>query len=266
MNVFDEMGVYWEEIADQNPTQNQIEFIKTILKEKTAVLDLACGTGRHTISLSKDGYSMVGLDISPNLLRIAKNRSPSIRLVRGDMRCLPFKAGAFSASVSMDTSFGYLPTEQDDLQSLRELRNTLSPGNVLIVDVFNRELLLLKYPLNRRVGFKWFFLPILLKFHNRLSRMALFRFFKWRDYPSFFLLQKRTVNANGGRLCDLWVVYDKARGQIRVFRHSVRLYGLKRLQGLLEEAGFMVKHVYGDYVGQNFCRNSERLILVANVK
>jgi len=266
MNVFDEMGVYWEEIADQNPIQNQIQFIKSTLKEKALVLDLACGTGRHAIPLSKLGYSMVGLDISPNLLRIAKDRSRSIQLVRGDMRFLPFKAGAFSASVSMDTSFGYLPAEQDDLQSLKELRNALSPGNVFIVDVFNRELLLLKYPLNRRVGFKWVFLPILLKFNNRLAKRVLFRFFKWREYPSFFLLQKRSVNPGGDKLCDLWVVYDKARGQIRVFRHSVRLYGLKRLQGLLEEAGFMVKHVYGDYVGQNFCRNSERLILVANVK
>ena len=33
MNVFDEMGVYWAEIADQNSTQSQIQFIKNTLKE-----------------------------------------------------------------------------------------------------------------------------------------------------------------------------------------------------------------------------------------
>ena len=43
-------------------------------------------------------------------------------------------------------------------------------------------------------------------------------------------------------------------------------YELKRLQALLEEAGFMVKHVFGDYDGQNFSCNSNRLILVANAK
>ncbi len=266
MNVFDEMGVYWAEIADQSSTQNQIQFIKDTLKGNGLVLDLACGTGRHSIPLSKAGYNMVGLDISLNLLRIAKNRWRSVQLVRGDMRCLPFKAGAFSATVSMDTSFGYLPSEQDDMQSLRELREALNQGGNLIVDVFNRERLMLKYNANRRTEFRWVFLPILLKFNNRLAKRVLFRFFKWREYPSFFLLQKRTVNAGGDRLCDLWVVCDKAGGQIRVFRHISRLYELKRLQGLLENAGFMVKRVYGDYDGQSFSSKSHRLILVAAAK
>jgi len=266
MNVFDEMGVYWAEIADQSSTLNQIQFIKNTLKGNGLVLDLAYGTGRHSIPLSKDGYDMVGLDVSLNLLKIAKNRRRSVQLVRGDMRFLPFKAGAFSASVSMDTSFGPLPSEQDDMQSLRELRETLSQGSVLIVDVFNRERLMLKYNENRHTEFKWVFLPILLKFNNRFARRVLFRFFKWREYPSFFLLQKRTVNAGGERLCDLWVVCDKAGGQIRVFRHISRLYELKRLQLLLEAAGFMVKHVYGDYDGQSFSRNSSRLIFIASAE
>lgn len=64
----------------------------------------------------------------------------------------------------------------------------------------------------------------------------------------------------------MWVVYDKARGQIRVFRHIARLYELKRLQVLLEKADFMVKGVYGDYNGQSFSRNSSRLILVASAE
>ena len=266
LSVFDEMGLYWAEIADQSHTEKQIQFIKNILKGNGLVMDLACGTGRHSIPLSKEGYNMVDLDISLNLLTIAKNRWSHIQLVRGDTRCLPFKAGAFSASISMDTSLGVLPSEHDDLQSLKELREAFGQDGVLIVDVFNRERLMLKYNANRRTEFKWVFLPILLRFNNRLARRVLFRFFKWREYPSFFLFQKRTVNAGGERVCDLWVVCDKAGRQIRVFRHISRLYELKRLQLLLEEAGFTVKQVYGDYDGQSFNRNSSRLILVANAK
>lgn len=95
MNVFDEMGNYWAEIADKNSTENQIHFIKNILKTNGYVLDLACGTGRHSIPLSKEGYGMVGLDASLNLLRIAKKRWSQIQLVRGDMRFLSFRSGAF---------------------------------------------------------------------------------------------------------------------------------------------------------------------------
>ncbi len=266
MNVFDEMGNYWAEIADQNSTDRQTQFIRNTLKAKGLILDLACGTGRHSISLSKEGYSMVGLDSSPNLLRIAKNRWSHAQLVKGDMRCLPFKPQAFSAAVSMDTSFGYLPSEQDDMQSLSGLQKILSQEGVLIIDVFNRERLILKYRANWLTHLKWVFLPILLKFHNRLARWMLFQFFKWKEYPSFFLLQKRTVNENGDKLCDLWVVCDKAQGHIRVFEHIARLYEFRRLQVLLEKAGFTVNGIYGDYEGQCFSSNSSRLILIASAK
>jgi ubiquinone/menaquinone biosynthesis C-methylase UbiE len=242
MNVFDEMGVYWAEIADQNPTERQVQFVKDTLKPQGLILDLACGTGRHTIPLSKEGYDIVGLDISPNLLKIAKTRRGSVQLVRADMRRLPFKPGAFAAAVSIDTSLGYLPSGKDDLQALTELQKTLRQEGILILDVFNRELLMQKYAAKKSVN------P------------------KQREYPSFFLSQKRTVDKNGAKLRDLWTVCDKAEGQIRVFRHVSRLYPLKTLQGLLEKAGFTVKRVSGDYEGQQFSPDSNRLILVASAK
>lgn len=67
------MGNYWSEIADQNQTQKQIQFLKNVLPRSGLVLDLACGTGRHLIPLSMEGYDMVGLDISFRLLKMGKN-------------------------------------------------------------------------------------------------------------------------------------------------------------------------------------------------
>ena len=269
-NVFDEMGVYWSEIADENSTSQQIQFLKDTVGKGGLVLDLACGTGRHTIPLSNEGYGVVGLDVSVKLLKIAKHRSPQVQLVKGDMRYLPFNGEVFSAAVSMDTSFGYLPSKTADLQSLIELHKTLRQGGLLILDVFNKERMISKYRLGlkRRVanGLKWWVLPILLHSHNRLARKLLFLFFKWKEYPGFFLLQKRTVSADGEELCDSWVVYDKATGQMRLFRHSVHLYGLSQLKGLLEKAGFAVNRVYGGYEAQAFTHNSSRLILMAKAK
>lgn len=268
-NVFDELGIYWSEIADENFTKQQIQFIKNTVGKEGLVLDLACGTGRHTIPLSNEGYGVVGLDVSLKLLKIAKHRSPQIQLVKGDMRHLPFNGEVFSTAVSMDTSFGYLPSETADLQSLIELHKTLRQGGLLILDVFNRERMISKYRLGlkRRVanGLKWWSLPILLHSHNRLLRKMLFLFFKWREYPSFFLLQKRTISADG-ELCDLWVVCDKATGQMHLFRHSVRLYGLSQLKGLLEKAGFAVKGQYGSYSLEAYSADSSRLIVLANTK
>lgn len=258
------MGLYWSEIADQNPTERQLQFLRATVKPAGPVLDVACGTGRHLVSLVKGGYDVVGLDISRRLLEIAKSRLSGVQLVRADMRHLPFKPHAFAAALSMDTSFGYLPTEPDDLQSLTEIKAALAQRGEFVIDVFNRQQLLEKYNGNWRRQLKRFFFPV--KFSNRLSRRLLFRLFKWREYPSFFLLQKRTVRAHGTKLHDLWVVCDKADGQIRVFRHIARLYDPNYLRRLLESAGFLVDRVFGDYELQQFNVGSNRLILVTNAK
>ena len=72
------MGVYWAEIADKNQTERQIQFLKSHLKPAGYVLDLACGSGRHSIASKPEGYMMVGLDVSRSLLKIAKQRSNDI--------------------------------------------------------------------------------------------------------------------------------------------------------------------------------------------
>ena len=120
-NVFDEMGEIWVEIADKNQTELQVAFLKSQLKPDGYILDLGCGSGRHLIPMAAAGYGIIGLDGSLRLLRIAKKRNGDVELVRGDVRFLPFREEAFKAAISMDTSFGYLPSEKDDVQSLREV-------------------------------------------------------------------------------------------------------------------------------------------------
>jgi SAM-dependent methyltransferase len=240
-NVFDEMGVYWAEIADDNQTEPQIQFLKSLLKPVGSVLDLACGSGRHSIALSADGYMLVGLDGSRSLLKIAKQRSHNIPVVLGDIRFLPFKTGTFAATVSVDTSFGYLPSEADDKNCLSEVRRVLSQEGLLVIDVFNREYLALKY--------KW---------QTNSS--------KEKEYPSFILQQKRIISDSSDWLCDSWTISDKRDGQVRFFKHKVRLYKKDKLSGLLEGAGFRVNRVLGGYKGETFSVNSPRLIFLAIAK
>ena len=176
---------------------------------------------RHTIALCKAGFDVVGLDISVNLLRIAKTRGASV-LVRSDMRFLPFKSGTFAAAVSMDNSFGYLPTEKEDEQSLAEVKRVLKTGGLFVLDVFNREKLLKKYSAKDTSP-------------------------KLYDYPSFTLQQERTVSTDGDWLCDHWTITQRTNGQVSVFNHKARLYTQSQLEGMLSKAGFLVAAVFGDY-------------------
>ena len=240
-NVFDEMGKYWVEIADNHHTEQQIRFLKKQLAGGGCILDLACGAGRHTISLRNEGYKIVGLDASANLLKIGKQREAGVMLVCGDMHFLPFREKTFSAVISMDTSIGYLPTEKEDAESLAEARRVLKKGGVFLVDVFNR-------------------LNLITKYQDKAQLTKNF------EYHSFRLQQKRQLSENGKMLCDTWIIHDKPVGETRVFKHIVRLYDFNQLSGLLESVCFAVKKVFGSYEEQEFSADSSRLIIIATAK
>jgi len=153
--LFNQISSYWAEMADANATDKQVGFTLRHLTADGLVLDLGCGNGRHTVPLWKAGYNVIGLDISPCLLQLAKQKAAQANtglvLVRADMRFLPFRAEVFAAVLSLDTSFGYLPSAKEDLQSLTELSRTLLVQGVLLLDVFNRERMLQRH--GKKVGF-----------------------------------------------------------------------------------------------------------------
>ncbi len=258
--LFDQISSYWTEIAQADHTENQLHFVKTHIEPKGWILDLACGSGRHTVNLSIADYRMVGLDMSLNLLQIAKRKASEagVRapLVRADMRFLPFHSGVFAAVVSLDASFGYLPTEKEDLLSLKEVCRTLQNGGVLLLDVFNRERLARRY--RKRFGFDLSSLYRLLPKFPQLASL-----FRWKEYPSFYLLQKREVTDDEEKLLDVWVFRDKKTHKISVAVHVARLYRLVPLRALLKEAGLQVVHVKGGYEKQTYSEEAKRLIVMA---
>ena len=90
-------------------------------------IDAGCGTGAHLGLLASRGWSVVGLDLSADQLRLARRRSPS--LVRGDAGSMPFPDACASRVVSVLTL-----TDLDDVEPFfREAKRILSPGGLLIV-------------------------------------------------------------------------------------------------------------------------------------
>src|SRR6516164_9357749 len=63
------------------------------------MIDLGCGSGAFTHLLQRAGYACVGLDISGQLLRLARRRYPGIEFVQGDIEHLPFADGSFDAAL-----------------------------------------------------------------------------------------------------------------------------------------------------------------------
>lgn len=91
-----------------------------------SVLDVGCGTGSYTAALAERGWNVTGVDISEDMLRLARERG--VAAIRADATALPFEDGSFDAAVSVLTN-----TDFDDLGAVvREIVRILRPGGPLV--------------------------------------------------------------------------------------------------------------------------------------
>ncbi len=116
--------------------------IEKLLKEQQVktVLDMTCGTGSQVFYLAERGYEVVGSDLSPSLIKIARDKAKdagkNITFIEGDMRTL--HVGKFDAVITIFNAIGHL-TKKDFEQALKNIRANLSDGGVYVFDIFNLQ-------------------------------------------------------------------------------------------------------------------------------
>lgn len=101
------------------------------------ILDLGCGTGNITQRLSDNGYDMIGVDNSQDMLNIAReksNQNQSILYLNQDMREFELY-GTVAAVVSLCDSMNYITDYEDLITVLKLVNNYLDPGGVFIFDL-----------------------------------------------------------------------------------------------------------------------------------
>jgi SAM-dependent methyltransferase len=96
------------------------------------LLDVACGTGRH-LRFLKRYFKAEGLDLDPNLLKIARNRNPDLLFHRGNM--LTFNLHKqFDVITCLFSAIGYMKTVPELRRAIRNMGRHLKAGGVLIVE------------------------------------------------------------------------------------------------------------------------------------
>ena len=97
-----------------------------------ALLDVACGTGKHIWYL-RDKYKCTGLDLSAELLRAARDRNPDVAFFPGDMR--DFDLGEFYDVVTcLFSAIGYCRTFTELESAFMSFSKHLAPGGIAIVE------------------------------------------------------------------------------------------------------------------------------------
>jgi SAM-dependent methyltransferase len=201
-----------------------------------AALDLGCGPGRHAIPLARRGFRVTGVDLSAFHLGRAEERAAAARvaveLVHADMRAF-VRPGAFDLALSLFTSFGYFEDPRDDLRVLRNVRQSLGAGGVLVIDVAGKE---------------------------RMARV-LQPTVSQRTAEGALLVRRHQVVEDWARVRNEWTVVRD--GHARTFEFSLRVYSGQELGALLTTAGFGTVRLYGALDGRPYDLAAERLIAVA---
>lgn len=132
---------YYHILYKDRDTKEALVFMKNItqylaLQEGQTILDLACGKGRHAISLNELGYDVTGVDLSPASIVYAKDfENETLHFAVHDM-CKPYPK-KFDAVFNLFTSFGYFEKEEDNFRTLTAIKANLKKGGKGVIDFMN---------------------------------------------------------------------------------------------------------------------------------
>jgi SAM-dependent methyltransferase len=119
----------YEATASELAPASDVAIAALGLRGGEQVLDVACGTANAALLAHDAGAIATGLDASPRLLEVARERVPAARFVLGDCARLPFADGQFDAAVSV---FGVIfahPAEQ----AAAEIARVVAPGGLVVI-------------------------------------------------------------------------------------------------------------------------------------
>ncbi|MFZ3590909.1 class I SAM-dependent methyltransferase [Bacillus sp. DJP31] len=132
---WDERADFWnqnsQEMWDHGSRSTIIPFFQKHIEPPCTVLDAGCGDGYGAFKLSEQGYQVIGVDLSKQMVKIAKKRETgkSLQFIQGDLTKLPFQDEEFEAIMAINS----LEWTEDPLSVLKELSRLLKEKGYLCI-------------------------------------------------------------------------------------------------------------------------------------
>ncbi len=137
-SLFEDYGKKYDNESFTQGTIGECDFIeKEIDFDKSLkIIDIGCGTGRHSIELAKRGYKVTGLDLSASQLERAKEKAKEqnlqIDFQKHDARNLPFKNEFDLAIMLCEGAFPLMETDEMNYEILKKVAKSLKNSGKLI--------------------------------------------------------------------------------------------------------------------------------------
>ncbi len=145
---------YMDNVFTKN-TLREVDFLleELALQPGSSILDVGCGTGRHSIELAKRGYEVTGLDLSAKMLaqaeKGAKAAGVKVNWIRGDATRFSLDEKYDAAICLCEGSLGLLGQTDDPIDQplaiLRNISRSLKPQAKVLLTVLNGAAMIRKY-------------------------------------------------------------------------------------------------------------------------
>lgn len=230
---------FYDYVVPYRDRQDVAFFVEMARRSEGPVLELGCGTGRVLIPTARAGVEIVGLDLSPSMLSVCReklSREPQavqsrVQLVQGDMQ--QFDLGREFGLVTIPfRPFQHLITVEDQLSCLDSIHRHLADGGRLILDLFNPSLprLVEERYLAESGEEPEFTMPDgrkVVRRHRTVSRDLLNQ-----------IIDSELI---------YYVTHPDGREERLVHRFQMRYLFRFEAEHLLARSGFQVENVYSDY-------------------
>jgi SAM-dependent methyltransferase len=213
------------------------------------VLELACGSGRLTIPLAEEGANITGLDLSEEMLDLAKlkasKRGVSIRFIQGDIR---------SFDLGEKFKFIFIPAQSlSHLHKLEEIedcfscvRRHLAREGRFLIELFSSSVKLLARESGRRFTVGEYEDP--------------------KEGPRVFVTEELRYDAASQVNHIRWFFRDEGSQEETVLSFEMRQFFPQEIDALLRYNGFLIEHKYGTYDEGEFSSDVSKQLIVCRTK
>lgn len=217
--IFKKSAGYYDLLYSDKDYEKEVSFVENLFGRDTSkkILELGCGTGNYTKLLLKRGYDVTGVDLSDEMLNIARKRMDG-KFLKGDIRDFTINK-KFDVCLITFNVIGYITKTSEIIKTFKNIKNHLNEGGILIFDFWN-GLGVINDPPTQRM--------------------------KEVENENMKILRFTTPNLRSAEhLCDInfkFLEIDKKNNTFSELyeRHSLRFFFPLEIKYLLENSGFEV--------------------------
>ncbi len=247
--AYGQFAYIYDQLMQDVPYGKWVSFVQTVKQrymaddsDRFSVVDVGCGTGELAIRFAQEGWEVSGVDLSESMLAIAHEKASasglSIPLFEQNMAELEGFKDVDCITIFCD-SLNYLESEEDVKNTFKSSFNQLKKGGLLLFDVHS------------------LFKMTQVFMNNTFTSVEEDVSYIWNSFPgehpnsvehelSFFVKEEET---------DRYLRFDEL--------HFQRTFDVETYKKWLEEAGFSVRSITGDYSTEHMAEHTERVFFVA---